>query len=175
MNPEIVQYILEHRDTYTREAIRQHLIDAGHAPEEVDAAWEEVEAGRLPAPPASEAVGARPASVGQPDTVPVPPATRLVNSPAFWFTLIGFIIAVYALPFVLAAILPLPSGSRGITAGLTFGLLWLGGLVAALILARRNRPVAMGLALGFAGVFLLPFTLVMVVLGICLVARPFGT
>ena len=39
MDSEILRYIREHRDTYTRDAIVQHLLAAGHPAEEIDAAW----------------------------------------------------------------------------------------------------------------------------------------
>ncbi len=172
MNPEIVQYIREHRGTYTREAIRQHLIEAGHAPEDVDAAWAAVEAGQLPAPPASDAVEVRPASIGQPAAAPgLPPARRLVQSPVFWLTLVIFVILVYVLPFVVAGMLPGQEGEAGWS---TFALLWLGGLIGGLLLARANRPVGMGLVFGFVGVILLPFVVVLIILGICIVAQPFS-
>jgi hypothetical protein len=38
MNPDIKRYLDEHGATYTREALRQGLVDAGHDPAEVDAA-----------------------------------------------------------------------------------------------------------------------------------------
>ncbi len=172
MNPEIVQYIREHRGTYTREAIRQHLIDAGHAPEEVDAAWEAVESGQLVAPPASDAVEVRPASVGQSAAAPgVPASRRLVQSPVFWLTLVIFIILVYVLPFIVAGVVPGQAGEAGWSA---FALLWVGGLIGGLLLARSNRAVGMGLVFGFVGVILLPFVVVIILLGICIVAQPFS-
>jgi hypothetical protein len=44
MDPDsqIDAYIRENRGRYTREAVRQQLIAAGHAPEAIDAAWERV-------------------------------------------------------------------------------------------------------------------------------------
>ena len=39
MDPQIGDYIREHRDTYTREAITEHLRAAGHSQEAIDAAW----------------------------------------------------------------------------------------------------------------------------------------
>src|SRR5918998_4279177 len=38
-DPRIADYIRENRGRYTREAIRQQLIDAGHDPKEIDATW----------------------------------------------------------------------------------------------------------------------------------------
>ena len=39
MDPRIADYIRENRRRYTREAMRQQLIDAGHDPAEIDATW----------------------------------------------------------------------------------------------------------------------------------------
>ena len=39
MDPRIADYIRAHRRRFTREAIRQKLIDAGHDPADVDATW----------------------------------------------------------------------------------------------------------------------------------------
>jgi hypothetical protein len=39
MDPRIADYIRAHRRRFTREAIRQKLIDAGHDPGDIDATW----------------------------------------------------------------------------------------------------------------------------------------
>jgi hypothetical protein len=44
MKPEIRRYLDEHGDTYTTDALRQRLLDAGNSPEEVDAALREWQA-----------------------------------------------------------------------------------------------------------------------------------
>jgi hypothetical protein len=51
MKPEIRGYLEEHGDTYTTEALRQGLVEAGHSPAEVDEALQEWrdELGRPPA------------------------------------------------------------------------------------------------------------------------------
>lgn len=41
MRPEIRQYLDEHGETYTTDALRRGLLDAGHAPGEVDEALSE--------------------------------------------------------------------------------------------------------------------------------------
>lgn len=48
MNPEIERYLDEHGATYTPEALRKGLLDAGYDPVEVDAALQETEAARAP-------------------------------------------------------------------------------------------------------------------------------
>src|SRR6266508_4221530 len=45
MTDELERYIREHRATYTREALTKELIDAGHDPSAISAAWASVEAG----------------------------------------------------------------------------------------------------------------------------------
>lgn len=50
MKPEIESYLREHGDRYTDEALRDQLLKAGHAPEEVDFALHERAAGRETAP-----------------------------------------------------------------------------------------------------------------------------
>ena len=48
MKPEIETYLREYGDKYTPEALRSQLIQAGHSPEEVDAAlreWDAAKAG----------------------------------------------------------------------------------------------------------------------------------
>jgi hypothetical protein len=42
MDPKIADFIRANRGQYTREAIRQRLIEAGHPAEEVDWTWEHV-------------------------------------------------------------------------------------------------------------------------------------
>jgi hypothetical protein len=51
MDPRIDEYIRSNRATYTREAIRAQLVNAGHDPADVDAAWDRVEAGPAPSGP----------------------------------------------------------------------------------------------------------------------------
>lgn len=51
MDPKIAEYILEHRDRYTRASITEQLISAGHEPSAVDATWEALREGTPIAPP----------------------------------------------------------------------------------------------------------------------------
>lgn len=184
MNPDLLRYIQENRATYTREAIRQRLIDAGYPAAEVDAAWTAVEAGEAPPlpPPPSPAQPDAPAA-GQPHapvaSQPAPAdrptlgqSFRTANSPAFWLTLIGYL----GLMFLGLPILGVAT-DRGDDAaaavGLTYLALWLAGLIGGLLLLRRNRPVGMALLLGFALVIGIPaalgFLAIVVIAGICAV------
>lgn len=51
MDPKIAEYIIEHRDRYTRESIAEQLISAGHEPSAVDATWEALREGTPAAAP----------------------------------------------------------------------------------------------------------------------------
>lgn len=44
MDPRIADYIRANRRRYTRDAIRQQLVEAGHAPDEIDATWAALDA-----------------------------------------------------------------------------------------------------------------------------------
>jgi hypothetical protein len=44
MDPRIADFIRDNRQRYTREVIRQQLIDAGHDPAEIDATWAALDA-----------------------------------------------------------------------------------------------------------------------------------
>jgi hypothetical protein len=176
MNPDLLRYIEENRATYTREAIRQRLIDAGYPAAEVDAAWTAVEAGEappLPPPPSPVQPDAPAASRPAPaDRPTLGRSFRTANSPAFWLTLIGYL----GLMFLGLPILGVAT-DRGDDAaaavGLTYLALWLAGLIGGLLLLRRNRPVGMALLLGFALVIGIPaalgFLAIVVIAGICAV------
>jgi hypothetical protein len=49
MDPSIADYIRANRGQYTREAITQQLVQAGHDRAAVDAAWEQLATGEAPA------------------------------------------------------------------------------------------------------------------------------
>ncbi|HEX6474833.1 MAG TPA: hypothetical protein VF114_07075 [Candidatus Limnocylindria bacterium] len=57
MKPEIETYLREYGDKYTREALRAQLIEAGHGPEEVDAALSEWDAAHSRAPESKDLRG----------------------------------------------------------------------------------------------------------------------
>ena len=44
MDPRIADFIRDNRRRYTREAIRQQLIEAGHDPAAIDATWAALDA-----------------------------------------------------------------------------------------------------------------------------------
>ena len=79
MNQQILRYITDNRDTYTREVITRRLIDAGHDPAEIERAWESIEPRIVPR---SEG--------GLPEDI------------AFWFTV--YVVVLYGLTFVVYAL-----------------------------------------------------------------------
>jgi hypothetical protein len=172
MNPELLRYIQAHRATYTREAIRRRLLDAGYPAAEVDAALAAVEAGERPAPPPPGDPAAAPSGDTAPAEPGAHPSVRVANSPVFWLVLVGYTVGLYLLVWAIAVA---ASGvdDAGVIAALSFLGLWLAGLVGGLLLVRRNRPVGMALLLGFALAVGLPvllaFVSIVIIAGICLV------
>ena len=79
MNQQILRYITDNRDTYTREVITRRLIEAGHDPAEIERAWESIEPRIVPR---SEG--------GLPEDI------------AFWFTV--YVVVLYGLTFVVYAL-----------------------------------------------------------------------
>jgi hypothetical protein len=202
VNPDVVRYIRDNRPIYTREAIRRRLIEAGHAEADIDAAWAAVEADEPPpapggppaaappgepseapsdapftpdqfrAPAAGEAPGER-AAVQAPPASPSRPRFPVLNSPLFWVTLVGYILGMYIVaPLIGSAFAGIDDS--GLLGGLIWLFLWLGGLVAGILLRPRNEPVALGLLLGFVLVVGLPIVLgfiaIVIIAGICIVS-----
>jgi hypothetical protein len=204
VNPDIIRYIRENRPIYTREAIRRRLLEAGHSEADIDAAWAAVETDEPapPVPPAAEPAAsytpeqfrapaadetgstAPPPAGAQPQAVVQPPAAGprrrgfpAASSPAFWLSLIGFVLVMYIVaPLIGAAATGIDD--TGVAGGVIWLILWLGGLVAGLVLLRRNEPVALGLLIGFALVVGLPIALgfiaIVIIAGICLVVAVSG-
>lgn len=79
VNPRIADYIQRHRATYTKDALRQTLLQQGYDPAEVEQAFAAVEAGQ------------------------VPPA-RL--SGRFWLIFLGYIVVLYGLTLLLFGLTP---------------------------------------------------------------------
>jgi hypothetical protein len=48
MDPALADYIRSNRDRYTREAITEQLVQAGHSRDAIDAAWEQMAAAERP-------------------------------------------------------------------------------------------------------------------------------
>lgn len=144
MDAEIVSYIREHRDTYTREAITQHLLEAGHSREVIDAAWWRTVDAELAAKEEAEAAA------------PGPPILR---QPLFWLALVGYVFGVLAVTNLFNLVFPL--------FGLFFyALALLIGFFYPIFRFDRNRAVALGMLCGLAIVVVLLF----VAPGLCTLA-----
>ena len=175
INPNIIQYIQQYRTIYTREAIDRQLAVAGYNHAEVEEAWRMLAASEAPttdAPP--EAMPPMPGSRWGDDPAYEPPKSkRFVNTPGFWFTLLGFIVLSYGLPILVGWLLSLNLDTQrnaGLGSTATFGVLQLGGIVGGLLLLGRRRPVAMGLLIGvLMVVVVLPIVSFCILFGICLV------
>src|SRR4051794_6826208 len=101
---QIVQYIEQYRNIYTREAITQQLVSAGYTADDIAAAWRTVESwgaegARLSGGPPAGAL-----APGIPDSAPgfaeALPRPRVFSSPVFWLTLVGFILIAYIVPAI---------------------------------------------------------------------------
>ena len=148
MDPEIVQYIRDHRDTYTRKAITQHLLDAGHTQEAIDAAWRQtVEAGQQETPVASTYQGTTT------ETQPI------LKQGRFWLAMFGYIVGLLLITNLLNVM------------NIFFGLLFyavalLVGLIYPLVRFQKDRAVATGILCGLAVIVVLLFAMP----GLCTVA-----
>lgn len=135
MDPRIADYIRQHRDRYTRDAIRQRLAEAGYDPPDIDATWAALEA-------ETRDVGT-------------------TGSPRFWRYFWVWVAATYLLAFVVVVMATELLTRGGTLAALVYAvalgiaLLAAWGIVAATRPAHRSR----GTALAIGGVIPLVFAL----------------
>jgi hypothetical protein len=150
VDPSIAEYIRANRDNYTREAIRDQLLAAGHDREAIDAGWRAVEA---------EATGAPQG----------PPASRVVRR-RFWRWAFGLHAAVLVVIGILSLVIgSFAAGSWGLLIILAVALLiGLGisglvgrgvvhgsGLTVALVLPAISALLIGGSCLALGGSYLL--------------------
>ena len=145
MNSEIARYIVENRGTYTRDAIRRQLVDAGHDPAEIDETWRALESGEA----------------------------RVTLSRRFWLGFLTYVILLYGLTFLaFEYVSTLSEDTYGVGTMILF-LMLVVGLIISVALVHRNRPVMLGLAGGLLTAILLPFVVLVIISGLCVVvARP---
>jgi hypothetical protein len=163
LNPEIRDYIRANRATYTPESIRQQLLEAGHEPEAIDAAWREIEQ-------EERAERAAPA--------PVIPQRRVIATAQFWLLLLGTAcVALTVVPFAGALILgaasnvvaplSLSSANSGtaflVGSGVILVLAYLAIGFGGWLLLRRDRAAGLGVFSGLATAFVLA----VIVAGLC--------
>lgn len=178
----ILDYIRANRATYTREAIRRALLEAGHAEAAIDAAWAEVE---REVSPATGGV-ALPAGGGPFSPETQSPASSGVvrlamRTLVFWATLFGFLVGYIAISAILAA---LANDQTAGFVGLAILFIPLLALVVGITLSipERTRPAGLGLLgalvalVGLLAVLaFLSFVAVVILFGICVVALSRGT
>jgi len=119
MDPRIADFIRDNRRRYTREAIRQQLIEAGQDPAEIDATWAALDA-------------------------PDPDATA---GEGFWgrfgLFLVGLNVAVFLLVFLATSMVNSFVLAVVLAVALSIGALMAWGLVAATGPAQMGRTTAM--------------------------------
>ena len=126
MDPKIADYIARNQGKYTREAIRQQLIDAGHDPADIDATW---------------------AVLYTPD----PDETSVAGEsfwPRFFLFLVGLNVAVFLVVALSTRMLEHLAAGGGALAGifavaLGIGALIAWGIVAAVGPAKMGRTTAL--------------------------------
>jgi hypothetical protein len=123
MDPRIADFIRANRKRYTREAIRQQLVEAGHDPADIDATWE-----MLHAPDPDEAGVAGEGFWGR-----------------FWLYLIGLNVAVFLLVVLSTGALAFGGVVLAIVLAIALGIgaLISWGIVAATGPAKMGRTTAM--------------------------------
>src|SRR5919106_3202059 len=108
MDPRIADFIAKNHGKYTREAIRQQLIDAGHDPADIDATW---------------------AMLFTPD-----PDEEAVAGEGFWPRFFAFLIGLNLAVFLVVALLTGMfgnfAGGGGALAGVLAVALGIGALIA---------------------------------------------
>lgn len=171
MSDDVVRYIEQNRNIYTREAIDKQLLGAGYTAVQIAAAWRTIE------PPGGEVIPDAPDAAAlsrwdAPSNAPIEKRRPVATTFLFWGILAGFIILSYALPlglFYLAGTVDPAAGNQINTVALVlFVVLQLGALIGGAMSLNRNRPRAMGLLIGVLMVIVvLPFVSVAVLFGIC--------
>ncbi|MDQ2933464.1 MAG: hypothetical protein M3R49_00525 [Chloroflexota bacterium] len=136
MDPRIADYIRQHRDRYTRDAIRQRLAEAGYDPAEIDATWVALETERHDQDTAS--------------------------SPRFWRYFWAWVAVTYLVAFVVVVIATGLLARGGMTPVALIYAVALGiALLAAwgIVAATRPTQLGRGTALAIGGVIPLVFAL----------------
>ena len=139
MNQQILRYITDNRDTYTREVITRRLTEAGHDPAEIEQAWESIEPRIVPR---SEG--------GLPEDI------------AFWFTV--YVVVLYGLTFVVYA---LGIGEFAIILAVFLLLGARFSIRVVQDLGRTSRAVATGAASGLLIAAVIPFVFLVIIAGLC--------
>ena len=142
MPSTIHDYIREHRDRYTREAIRQQLLAAGYDAAQIDAAWAMVDA---PDPDAT---------VGE----------RFWGR--FWLYLLGTNLATLLLVGLLTGLLGTLSGGGGLVLVILAIVLAIGAVIAwAIVVATQPTQLGRGTAMAIGAI--IPLLVAFLIGGAC--------
>lgn len=141
IDPRIADYIRDNRRRYTREAIRQQLLDAGHDPGAIDATWAALEA-----PDADQVAGE--GFWGR-----------------FWIMLIGINVGVFLLVGLVTGMLGAASSAAFLLAVLAV-VLAIGALIAWGIVAA-TRPTQLGRTTALVIGAVIPLGVALLIGGTC--------
>jgi uncharacterized membrane protein YhaH (DUF805 family) len=147
MDPKVIRYITENRTQYTREAIDEHLLKAGHSRRDIDAAW---------------------SRLGD-EVRPTPAEDR-----AFRRAFLGSVAAMYGITFLVYAVSFYVGTEEGYKSlALIIAAIFLVPMLIAaqtsIALVRRNRSAAVGAASGLLTALVIPFVFLVIVAGLCTV------
>jgi hypothetical protein len=165
VDPRLLSYIQQYRYTYTREAINQQLVQIGFSQEQLDQAWQAVEAS-TPDPTYAQP-GQFPVNpFVAPDYIPAVLPRR--NNGSFWGTLISYTVLTPIVLVFLSSIIV--SVTRLSSLGwVAFFIPIAGGIWGAIYYRERDRAVSRGLLYGMLTLYIiLPFASVVIIGGICL-------
>jgi hypothetical protein len=179
VKPEIVEYIRKYRDMYTRDAINNQLLAAGHDPIEIGAAWREVETGDRGEGERFSRWDGETGSGTEGGFVQPPRERPIAATWVFWACLVGTVVVSYGLGLGLVwlgasnpnTLSPLA------TAGLiAFLALQLAALILGIVSLNFNRARAFGFLIGvLMAVVVLPICFAAVLFGMCVTSLgPFG-
>jgi hypothetical protein len=156
VNDEILAYLRQNRGRYTREALTQTLVEAGHELAAVEAAWQQLEAVAWPPPPANERA---PAAAGRGTTIAVVLLALLVIAVYGFVGYLGFV------GILLVSTYPHRPGIEVILAAYIVAML-IGAIISLAKLARApstGRPAA-----AIAGAMAISFVIIVGLSGLCL-------
>lgn len=171
MNENILNYIQQYKSVYTKEAIYQELLKAGHSTADIEAAWVKLNSiSDAPAPPAQNESEEKSKAVSQPPARP-PAVQATPTQPAEGNK--SWVGGVYLLGLI--AIPWLASSLGHLEYIIPMLVLALGGGVATIIVFRKRDPAlsrALTKTLQFAFVVfvVIPFVIFAIVIGICVVS-----
>lgn len=139
MSDPLRAYVAENRDRYTRDAIRDRLLEAGYEPESVDAALAEAYA--------------------------EPKTPSAVGRDRRWLAG-AWVVILFLGTFVLFMATDMPQRTYGIGPAVLGVLLTIGSMIS-LVVINANRDLAEGITSGLLVGLLIPFIIAVAIAGLC--------